>query len=284
MFELWLFTADARLAAQACGAGVGGIVLDWECVGKEDRQRGADLECNHDTLADVAAVRAAVGARVVCRINAYGARTREEVELAVTAGVDLLLLPMVRTPDEVSAYLDMVAGRARAGILVETAEAVARAKELAALPVDCAYVGLNDLGLARGSRDIFAAIVDGTVERVREAFAGTRFGFGGVTVVDGGRPVPCRLLMAEMSRIGCDFGFLRRSFKHDVRGRDMAAEVARIQREFARMSARTQAEVAADRDALRQVLAGTAAAAEPEPRVDRSCDCPIGERPVPIAR
>lgn len=282
MFDLWLFTADPRIAAEACAAGVAGVVVDWECAGKEDRQRGAGLECNHDTAADLAAVRAAVRALVICRINACGDRTPDEVDLAVASGADLLLLPMARTPAEVGAFVDLVAGRARAGILVETVEAVERAGELAALPVDCAYVGLNDLALQRGSGNIFEAVTDGTVERVRDAFAGTRFGFGGVTVSDGGSPVPCRLLLGEMSRIGCDFGFLRRSFKRDVRGRDVAAEVVRIQGEFARLSRRTAVEIAADRQALARAV--TEAAAGPEPRVERACDPAIEVLPDRPAR
>lgn len=267
MLELWLFTADPAEAARAAAAGIGGIVVDWECAGKQERQRGAGLECNRDTAEDLSRVRGAVRTRVVCRINACGGHTSQEVESALAAGADLLLLPMVRGPQEVERYLRLVDGRTEAGILVETAEAVACARELAALPVACAYVGLNDLALSRRSRNIFEAVTDGTVEAVRDAFAGVRFGFGGATVVDGGAPVPFRLLLGEMARLRCDFGFLRRSFKREVRGRDLAAEVSRIHDAFGRAGQRSQAEITADRQALGAAVSAAAAAASPEPRV-----------------
>ena len=89
------------------------------------------------------------------------------------------------------------------------------------------YLGLNDLAIERGTRNIFAAVADGMVERVREAFRAP-FGFAGLTLPDAGFPIPCRLLIGEMARLGCQFSFLRRSFHRDIRGRDLAIEIPRL--------------------------------------------------------
>jgi hypothetical protein len=101
---------------------------------------------------------------------------------------------------------------------VETIEAVQLAEELGRLPVTRVYVGLNDLAIARGSRHIFTAIADGTIDRLRPHFSAP-FGFGGLTIVGAGFPVPCRVLMAEMARLQCTFTFLRRSFIADIANR-----------------------------------------------------------------
>jgi len=226
-FELLLFTTDAAIVEEAGAAGIAGFVVDWERRGKEVRQAGFDTQIGADDAEDLRRVRAHTRARVVCRINGVHEGTGDEVEEAVAAGVDELLIPMVRRPEEVEAVLARVAGRAGVGILVETVDAVARVDALARLPLARIYVGLNDLAIERGTGNLFEAVIDGTVERVREAFAGP-FGFAGLTLPEAGRPVPCKLLISEMARLGASFTMLRRSFLRDTRGLPLAAHVPRI--------------------------------------------------------
>jgi hypothetical protein len=235
-FELLLFSTDSAIIRQATGAGVSGIIVDWEHLGKQGRQSTYDTEINHDTLDDLRRVRACTDARVLCRINRFGETTADEVEAAISAGADELFLPMVRSPVEVEAVLNRVRGRCGVAILVETMAAVQSAAELAQLPLTRVYTGLNDLAIDRKSPNIFTALADRTVESVRRAFD-VPFGFGGLTIPDRGHPIPCRLLMGEMTRIDCSFSFLRRSFLRDVRGRDLDVEVPLILRaiDLARM-------------------------------------------------
>lgn len=247
---LLLFTTDRALAAEAAGAGVDGLIVDLERRGKERRQRGADTEVNSDTVEDLARL-ASVPARLhVCRLNAWGRRGPGEIEAAIEHGAGHLLLPMVRAPREVEAALRIIRGRCPLGILVETPEACGCASDLARMPLALVYVGLNDLAIARGSPSIFDAVADGTVARLREQFASAPFGFGGMTVVDGGRPIPSRLLLSEMARIECAFTFLRRSFKSDMHGRDMPAEISRLRAAWSAMLDRSPSEVETDRAAL----------------------------------
>lgn len=244
--ELWLFTADLALARRARAAGIDGFVLDWESRGKATRQQGADTEINRDTPADVARISAVRDARRVVRVNALGPWTAGEIEAAITAGATDLLLPMVKTPAEVEGFLAMVGGRVRAGILVETVSACRHASAVAALPLDLVYVGLNDLSIDRGTDSIFAPLRDGLALELRAHFAGIPFGLGGLTVVDGGRPIACLDLMAELARLGCDFTFLRRSFHREAAGRDLGVEVARMQQQWSRLAGRSPDEVDAD--------------------------------------
>jgi hypothetical protein len=122
------------------------------------------------------------------------------------------------------------------------------------LPLTRAYLGLNDLAIERESTSIFAAVADGTLERVRRSFH-VPFGFGGLTLPRAGFPIPCRLLMGEMARLDCRYSFLRRSFHRDVRGRDVAAEVGRILQAIIAAAARPDEDVESDRLALRQAIA-----------------------------
>ena len=255
--ELVLFAGRAERVERARAAGITSLIIDLEWRGKQARQEGAGTEINRQQTADLEVLVAAGIPRRYCRLNAPGSWCSDELEGAIAAGANHLLLPMVRSAREVEDFLRRVDGRCAAGILVETTEAVAAATELARLPVDSVYVGLNDLAIARRSASLFDALVDGTVERVRQAFGTVRFGVAGVTTVDAGAPIPCRLLLAEMARLETDFSFLRRSFLRDAADRRWLTELAAIQQLWNRLQRRGCADVEADREALARVVAAT---------------------------
>ena len=246
--NLFAFANTPAAARAVVDAGATGVVIDWERRGKVARQAGADTQVNGDTPDDLAAVRAATGGRVLCRVNQWAPWTPAEIDLAVDLGADEVLLPMVRRVDEVDAALDAVAGRCGLGILIETTDAVRQVDELLARPLSRIYMGLNDLMIDRGGRCLFAALVDGTVDRVaRVARANvTPFGVAGLTLPEAGRPVPCRLLTGALARVGASFTFLRRSFWADTAGRDLAVEVPRMLEAAASARGRSAAEVRAD--------------------------------------
>jgi len=223
-FALFLFSTDAQLIQLAVQGGVAGIVVDWEHRGKAQRQAGFDTQISQETLEDLRRVRRCTDACVVCRINPFGPWSRGEVEEAIDAGADEILLPMVRSPEEVEQVLAWVRERCGLGILIETLEAVNNCHDLARLPLTRVYLGLQDLAIARGTPNPFRAIADGIVERVRRAFH-VPFGFAGLTLPEAGAPIPCRLLIAEMARLSCSFSFLRRSFLRDIVGKDPRREI-----------------------------------------------------------
>jgi hypothetical protein len=254
--DLFLFTACPTLARTAVAGGVTGVVVDWENRGKERRQAGEGTEVNAHTPADLAAVRAATAGRLLCRVDAAGPHTAEQVDLAVRLGADEVLLPMVRRPDDVDLALAAVARRCGLGILVETQDAVEQVAELAARPLSRVYLGLNDLRIDRGSTSLFAPLVDGTADDVAQAVrrAGLPFGVAGLTRTGCGSPVPTRLLAGELARLDAGFTFLRRSFLADVAPSDMAGEVPRMREEVARATGRDEVAVELDRAELRAVV------------------------------
>jgi citrate lyase beta subunit len=248
-FDLFLFTADPDYARQAERAGIDGIVVDWEGIGKRDRQQGADTEINADSPEDLDRIRDAVSCRVICRINQYGEHTPAEIERAIEGGADEVLLPMVRWPHEVEETIALVDRRCGAGILIETPEAVEAIGDFARLPLTRGYVGLNDLAIARGSATIFEAVADQTVERVASQFH-RQFGWGGLTIPSAGSPIPSRLLLAEMVRLRCSFSFLRRSYRADVPPDRQEAAVKKIRSALAAAAERSDEQIKADHEAL----------------------------------
>jgi hypothetical protein len=252
-FELLLFAVEQEFVHEAAAAGIDGIVVDWERQGKRQRQLGADTEINEQTVGDLERVRTTVRCPVICRVNPCNGGSAAEVEAALDGGADEILVPMVRTPDEVERMLELADDRCGVGILVETAHAVAAAPALARLPISRAYVGLNDLAIDRGSASIFDSLLDGTVERVRAEFD-MPFGFGGLTLPDRGAPIPCRNLIAEMVRLDCSFSFLRRSFRRDVACDQVRSAIASIRDALGVARLRSLKTISADHAALVDVV------------------------------
>jgi citrate lyase beta subunit len=244
-FELFLFSTDPQVIRTADSAGVHGFIVDMENKGKQTRQTGYDTQINLNTIEDLKNARSSTDREVICRINGFGEHTPAEVEQVISAGVDEILLPMVRHSKEVTHTLDFIHNRCKLGILIETAEAVKAASTLGSLPLSRVYVGLNDLAIDRKTRCIFTSVADGTLEHIRSSIQ-QHFGFGGLTLPEKGHPIPCRLLAGEITRLGCDFTFLRRSFFKDIAGHEMKVEIPRILEFISECRARSNAQVEKD--------------------------------------
>lgn len=247
--DLYLFSTDAAMIGAAVEGGAAGVVVDWETRGKAARQDGFDTQVCADTVDDLDHARAATHAPILCRINPVGATTVDEVEAAVRGGADELLVPMVRAPDEVERVRELARDRVAVGLLVETRAAVERVDVLARLDPSRVFIGLNDLLVERGTGSLFTPVVDGLVDHLRAAFAAP-FGFGGLTLPEGGTPIPAPLLAAEMVRLRCDFTFLRRSFLRDARACGYGEAVGRILALVADMRGATTTQLDAGHAAL----------------------------------
>lgn len=252
--ELMLFESSASSASAAAAAGVRSFIVDWESIGKAQRQASYDTEIMPRGRHELAQVAAVPGALTWCRVNPIGPQLPAEVEQALQSGAQGLFLPMVDNAHAVERFLRAIDGRAQSGILVETQAALSNARDLARLPIDRVYFGLNDFAISRGGGSLFLALLDGSVERAREAFDGIPFGFGGVTAVDAGHPVPCARLIEEMARLRCQFSFMRRSFRRDVARLGIAALLDGVQTHWRRCVSRTAAETDQDHRLLQAVL------------------------------
>jgi len=252
--ELILFESSAQGARRSQSFGITKFMLDWEQFGKTERQSDFDTEIKPVGVVELASVAAVPGALAWCRINSYSPNTQKEIELAIDAGTHGVFLPMVTHPQQVEHFLRLLDGRCASGILIETEAALTCAKDIAMLPLERIYFGLNDFAISRRERCIFLALLDGSLERAREAFVGKSFGFGGVTAIDSGHPIPCARLIEEMARLDCQFSFLRRSFRRDVERIGGAALIENVQSHWERCRARSEAAVRSDRHALEQLL------------------------------
>ena len=215
MIKLMLITNSPGLAAFAAGHGVDRIFVDLEVNGKYERQGHRDTLISHHTMKDVRRVRDAIpGHELLVRLNPDCEESEEEIERAIEAGADILMLPMFRTMQSVRKFVQLIAGRCRFVPLVETGDAADLVDELVQeAGIDELYFGLNDLHLDLGRDFMFELLVDGTVERLSALCRDAKmpFGFGGVARIGEGL-VPGELVLAEHKRLGSSSVILSRTF------------------------------------------------------------------------
>lgn len=254
-FDVLLFSDDPVYAAAAEAAGCAGVIVDWEQRGKGARQIGFDTEISAAGPAELQAMRSRLHGRLLCRINNAPVIRVQEARAAVDLGADEVWLPMVRSLHEIDDTLNALQGRADLGIVVETGDAMRLAPALARLPIKRVYIGLNDLRIDLGHRDLFTPLVDGTVDAFRDGYDGP-MGVAGVTLPAGGDPVPQALLLAAMARLQCRFGVARRTFRRELPVGSIADGIAAIGRHYQVLSVRTPAEVSEMYVDLRSRIAG----------------------------
>lgn len=251
---LFFFTTDPIAAQEAQNSGVDSIIVDWENHQKKYRQQDYSTEINHDTPEDVRKLSEQLSIPVTVRINALYPGTKLEIQKAIDLGARIIMLPMAQNHKEVEEFMNLVDGRAKTIIQIETDNLVDDCENLRSIPWDFAYIGLNDLMISRKGRNIWDAVLDGTVEHIYQVLENRAVGFGGVTVINGGYPIPFLDLLKEMVRLDCSLSFLRRSFKKDIKNLDMASEIKSIRQAWNEMSKRSQEEIATDQKRLHDII------------------------------
>lgn len=230
-----LITGDPEVARYAVDCGVGRIFVDMEQLGKAERQPG-DTVKNSCTLADVDRVRKAVpDAQVLTRLDPWGDHSPGQIQGAIDAGTDLIMLPMFRTLAEIQSCANAIGGQARFMPLAEVPEALGIASEVALeRGVDEVYLGLNDLRIARGGAFLFEPLADGEVDAFAAQVRQKPFGFGGIAQVGGGLVDGARIVR-EHVRLGSSVVILSRDFHNrsatleDFRTKvDLPTEIQRI--------------------------------------------------------
>lgn len=219
--ELMYITNRTDVALIAQNAGVDRIFVDMEYIGKDLRQGGLDTVQSHHTIEDVKAIRSVLKqSKLLVRCNPIHCATKDylssarEIDEIVKAGADIIMLPYFKTVREVKLFIDLVAGRAKTCLLLETSEAQEIIDDILELRgIDEIYIGLNDLHLSKGMTFMFELLADGTVEMLTEKFRkkGIKYGFGGVARVGTGT-LPAECILGEHYRLGSEAVILSRAF------------------------------------------------------------------------
>lgn len=268
--KFMLITNHPDIARHAVNCGVDRIFVDLEIHGKEARQGHLSTVISRHQMRDVETVRRAVPtAELLVRLNPLHEGSAVEVDEAIAAGADLLMLPMFRGRDDVSAFCALVRGRARVVLLLETAEAMHSIREWVGVPgISEVYIGLNDLHLATGLAFMFEPLALGWVDRMAAVIkeAGLPFGFGGVARVGEGL-LPGEKVIAEHMRLGSTSVILSRTFHRQAatldelcQEIDMAQELEKLRAAEKSARLRSMEEQEAERQEIAMLIERIAAA------------------------
>lgn len=218
---LMYITNNPVTAGIAQDAGVDRIWIDMEYIGKDARQGGMDTVKNHHTIDDIKKLRPVVTkAELMVRVNPIHDATSEysdsktEIDAAIEAGADVIMLPMFKTVQEVQKFIAYVNGRAKVQLLVETAESVENIDDILEIPgIDEIHIGLNDLHLSYHMDFMFELICGDVVKTLCEKAKakGIKYGFGGVARVGYGM-LPAEYIIAEHYHLGSTAAILSRGF------------------------------------------------------------------------
>ncbi len=221
--KLMYITNKPEVAEIAQAAGVDRLFVDMEYIGKALRQAGRDTVKSYHTIDDIKNIKRITEkgtSELLVRVNPIHDKTDEycssetEIDNAINAGADIIMLPMFRTRREVDRFLSAVGGRAKTLLLFETLDAFNNAEEIvSAGGFDEAHIGLNDLHLEMKKSFMFELLVDGTVEKLSSIFKkhNVPFGIGGIARVGYGM-LPAEYIITEHYKLGSTAAILSRSF------------------------------------------------------------------------
>jgi len=243
--KLMILAADPKSAIEAQNAGVDRIFFDLEWIGKNERQHGRNTVKSNNNIEDIPSVKAVLDkSELLVRTNPIHAYSKTEIDKAIEYGADVLMLPMVMDQHDVEQYVEMIAGRTKVCIMIETAAAMARLDKILAVPgVDELFIGLNDLHISMGLTFMFELLSGGLVEYIADKCnkVGIPFGFGGIARIGEG-DLPSDYILGEHVRLGSTSVILSRTFKgvvgvdKNARSIDLGEEVSKVRNRLSDIS------------------------------------------------
>lgn len=222
--KLMYITNNPTVALIAEKYGVDRVWVDLEHMGKEERQKGIDSVKSHHGLEDIKTLADILTkSELMVRVNPWHEKSKFEIETAISYGAQRIMLPMWKTKEETDNFLNLIHGRVKTTLLLETKEAVECLDEVLENPyIDEVYIGLNDLHLSYGMTFMFEPLANGIVDEICCKLRAKKipFGFGGIAKIGDGM-LPSERIITEHYRLGSTIAILSRSFCNSVAIGDM---------------------------------------------------------------
>ena len=213
--QLMYITNNPTVASIAEKNGVDRIWIDLERIGKEERQREINSVKSHHTIKDIKVMSGVLTkSELMVRVNPWYADSVNEIEQSIAFGAERIMLPMWKSREEADNFLNLIHGRVKTTLLLETKESVDCVDEVLKNKfIDEVYIGLNDLHLSYGMTFMFEPLTNGVVEELCRKFRQKNipFGFGGIAKIGDGL-LPSENIIAEHYRLGSTRAILSRSF------------------------------------------------------------------------
>lgn len=226
--DLIYITNDSFHARCADEAGVDRVMIDLEINGKIERQGHLNTVISNHSLDDLTRIKSLLSnAKLMVRVNPLFDGSKEEINRCLELGAEILMLPMFKRTEEVEAFVQLVSGRAKVCLLLETPEALARAEAILSIRgIDEVHIGLNDLHLGLRLTFMFELLSGGLVEYLTGILKKNKlkFGFGGVARLNTGL-LSAELILSEHIRMGSTQVILSRDMNKIFESNDDAGSI-----------------------------------------------------------
>jgi len=213
--KLLYITNNVEVAKIADNANVDRIFIDLEQLGKEERQGHLNSVKSNHSINDIAPIKACVkNAEVLVRVNPINPDSYIEINEVIKSGADIIMLPMFTSVEQVKYFIDVIGGRTKTMLLLETPQAMVRIDDiLDVVGIDEVHIGLNDLSLGMKIDFMFELLSGGIIEYICAKLKkkGIFYGFGGIARIGYGM-VPAEYVIPEHYRLGSGMAILSRSF------------------------------------------------------------------------
>lgn len=213
--NLMYITNKPEIAEIADRSGVDWIFIDLEINGKVDRQGHLDTVISRHSINDISKVKNVLAqSKLLVRVNPIYSGSKDEIDSVIERGAEIVMLPFFKTPSEVRKFIEIIDGRTKTCLLLETPEAVKNLNEIINIPgIDYIHIGLNDLHLGLNKVFMFELLVDGTVESIVNELNKTsiEYGFGGIARLGEGA-IPAEYIICEHYRLESSMAILSRTF------------------------------------------------------------------------
>lgn len=214
----FMYITNDPFTASVCEkAGVDRVWIDLEYKGKEERQKNKDTVKSFHSISDIARIKKHLKrSQLLVRINPYDNDSKLEIDMAIDAGADIIMLPMAKTYADCLKFVNDVNSRVKTVLLLETKSIEQFLSNILNDKLfDEIHIGLNDLSLSYGLNFIFQLISNGVVERICNQIRpyGIPYGFGGIGRLGQGI-IPSEYIIPEHYRLGSTRAILSRSFFH----------------------------------------------------------------------
>lgn len=256
MLDLMFITNDADEAYDAVQARVGRIFIDLETLGKKERQNNRDTYISNHKITDIDLVKTRIGDfPLMVRTNPIHEKSEKEIEECIVRGADILMLPMFKRAEEVQRFVDLINGRAKVCLLLETPQALCRIHDVLSVKgIDEVHVGINDLHIGMQLDFMFELVSGGIIDYISNIVHGNgiKFGFGGIAKIGQGI-VPAELVLGEQYRVGSQMVILSRSFRRGTRN-EIKEEVDKIREQEKLISSWTKDDFEKNRIELSEII------------------------------
>ena len=215
--KFWIISNSPEFAIYCLGNGVDRIFLDLEKIGKIQRQGHLNTWITDHKKTDIISLKNCLGSeKLIVRLNPWNSKSISEIEFAINNGADFLMLPMIKTYDQISSFSSVVSNQIPIIPLIETAESLDLIPKIIKIKgIKELYIGLNDLSLSFGYKFIFEPLINNLLEKPAKILKTENipWGFGGIAKIGQGL-IPAELIIGEHVRLGSNRLILSRTF-HD---------------------------------------------------------------------